>query len=208
MIRRRVLWVVSCLFVLAGCDKGLVPPEAQFFFLDFPIPLEGGDPVGVWSPDTTNPVEVTILDEEKIPAFVDSIRVDTQLDSAVFDFEVTGTCSVQAILSIRPTAYITGLPPISIDPIVDTLRGKGPYEVIEDQILDLPLQTSVFNLDTLGFSSRQNTLDLVSLPNTFPYEGFDDIPFYFVFHLSRSTGQTARIAENTFTPYRKMRSSP
>ena len=64
-------------------------------------------------------------------------------------------------------------------------RGEGPYYILDDTILQTPIQSTMFQLDTLGFTSSTYTLDLISLPNVFSYLGIIDIPVYFVFHLEK-----------------------
>lgn len=183
MVKRFVVVVVLYFLILTACDKGLSPPEFLPIGIDFPITPEGGNPVGNWLPDTINSVDVTILNKEKIPSFVDSLSLNTELDGT-FTFAVTGVCSIQALLTIQPEVYIQGLSsPLIIPDIVDTLCGQGSYEIIEDRIFHLPLETNLFHLDTLGYTRSRSHLDLITLPNTFPYEGFGDINFFFVFHL-------------------------
>jgi len=186
MVQKLAALLVLTLFVLTACDKGLAPPEAPPKTVSFPIAPEGGNPVGVWEPDTTNPVDVTIIDTSKIPLFIDSLVIKSNLNG-LFSFSVAGVCSVQAVLTLNPIVYLPNVENPLVLTIADTLHGDGPYEVIDNRVLDLPIETSIFQLDTLGFTSRADSLELISLPNTFPQEGFSDIRFFFVFHLIRST---------------------
>ncbi|RKY53002.1 MAG: hypothetical protein DRP89_06820 [Candidatus Neomarinimicrobiota bacterium] len=186
MVQKLVVLLALTLFVVTSCDKGLAPPEAPSKTVSFPIVPEGGNPVGVWEPDTTNPVDVTIIDKDKIPSFIDSLIIESNLNG-VFSFSIAGVCSLQAVLTINPIVYLPNVENPLVLTITDTLRGDGPYEVTDNRVLDLPVETSIFQLDTLGFTSRADSLTLISLPNTFPQEGFSDIRFFFVFHLIRST---------------------
>lgn len=186
MVQKLVMTSVLALFVLTACDKGLAPPERLPKTISFPIAPEGGNPVGVWGPDTTNPVDVTIIDTSKIPKFIESLVIRSNLNG-LFSFSIAGVCSVQAILTLNPIVYLKGAENPLVLTIADTLRGSGPYEVTDNRVLDLPVETSIFQLDTLGFTSHADSLKLISLPNTFPQEGFSDIRFFFVFHLVRST---------------------
>ena len=185
-MRTLKIFTAILIFTLSACDKGLSPPETVPSVIDFPITPQGGNPTGYWIPDSTIPVEVTILDEEKIPSFVDSLFLESNL-SGVFSFEVSGSCSVNAVLTINPTVYLQGLPTPLVLSIVDTLQANGPYEVIDNRILCIPMNSSFFNLDTLGFTHQNDNLDLITLPNTFPDDAFSDIRFFFVFKLNRST---------------------
>lgn len=186
MVQKLAALLALALFVVTACDKGLAPPEAPSQTINFPIAPEGGNPVGVWEPDTTNPVDVTIIDKGNLSVLIDSLVIKSDL-TGIFSFSVTGVCSVQAVLTINPIVYLPNIENPLVLTIADTLRGTGPYEVIDNRVLDLPVETSIFQLDTLGFTSRADSLELISLPNTFPQEGFSDIRFFFVFHLIRST---------------------
>ncbi|MFH1942345.1 MAG: hypothetical protein ABIL68_09595 [bacterium] len=192
----------SFIFLITACNKGLTPPEQPLFTNGFPIQPQGGNPVGDWIPDPVNPVTLTILDESQIPAVVDSLIIDTELDGA-FSFSVAGVCSVQALLTLKPSVYLLGTPiPFTIT-INDTISGKGPFRVAEDIILVLPVRSTHFNFDTLGFTASQNRIDLISLPNIFDYEGIIQIPVFFVFHLVLPTETQLGKSNASFVLYRK-----
>ena len=185
MIRKTIcLLLLSCFIVLA-CDKGLAPPEIDPISSEFPVMPLGGNPVGNWVPRPEDPVELTMIDDSQIPALVDSFIFDTEL-KGIFNFELANVCSVDAVLTLNPLVYLQG----STEPIPftfpDTIRGSGAYYLIENNILQTPIESTNFNLDTLGFTSGLNSLELISLPNVFSYLGIIDIPIYFIFHLTRA----------------------
>jgi hypothetical protein len=172
--------------LILACNRGLTPPETPSQEISFPVRPEGGNPVGVWLPDTSNTADVALLQE--FP--VDSIIFDTDVDG-IFSFELTGICSVYAIISIRPLIYEGGaLLPLNIV-IQDTLTGNGSFELIQDEVLYLPVESTIFNFDTLGFTSRQSTLDLITLPTTYVYENLVTLQFYSILHLVRSSANAS-----------------
>ena len=176
MFRRFFIATSIFLFIFA-CDKGLTPPESSSNLSRFFVPPQGGNPVGFWVPDSINPVEVTILDE--LP--VDSLHLDTRLDG-FFSLAYNEICSVRAVLNFTPKVFIDTL---ALEfQIVDTVSGSGPYDIIDDQILHVPLRSAFFQLDTLGFTAERDRLDLITLPNTFKY--ILEIRLCFVFHFVRS----------------------
>ena len=167
--------------LIFACNRGLTPPETPSQEIVFPVQPEGGNPIGVWLPDTSNTADVALLEE--FP--VDSIVFNTDVDG-LFSLELTGICSVYAVISIRPLIYEGGAPlPLNIV-IQDTLIGNGSFELIQDEVLYLPVESTIFNFDTLGFSSRQSTLDLITLPTTYVYENLVTLQFYSILHLVRS----------------------
>ena len=177
---------VVCLFIISlflslSCNKGLFPPESQTSENTFPILPLGGDPSGRWQPDPDTPVELIILDESKIPALLDSFSFDVQLEGS-FRFE-NGICDVQALMTITARAYLIGQTTPLVLAFPDTITGTGPY-LIEDNALQAPIQSTQFNFATLGYTSSDNSLLIISLHNEFRYEIFS-IPIYFVFHLIR-----------------------
>ncbi len=181
-MKRGLAFVASAFCILSiHCDQGLAPPESDFDALDFPVTLHGGNPVGSWIPDSNQPIEVFLYEE--FP--VDSVIFLSEMEG-IFRFEHTGHCSVDAALSIRPLIYNLGAAlPLNIV-IVDTLFGNGRWEMIEDFAMGAPIESSVLNVDTLGFSAHQTTLDLVSLPTTFVFENTIHLDFYCVVHLIRN----------------------
>ena len=192
-MRGLLIWVALSAILLTACNKGLTPPEIQPSVIDFPIPPEGGNPAGFWVPDTTRPVEVILLDE--FP--VDSIIFDTEFNG-VFSFELTGVCSLNAILTVSPNIYVLGQR-VALDiSISDTISGQGPYHIIEDKALTIPVETTVFNVDTLGFSSYENSLDLITLPTMYTYENTLDLRFYCLIHLTRSVAKASRPTDFVF----------
>jgi hypothetical protein len=202
MTMRRHAIFFSFVFLMTACNNGLTPPEQPPFTNDFPIQPQGGNPVGDWIPDPVNPVTVTILGDPQILALVDSLIIHTELNG-IFSFSVAGICSVQALLTLTPLAYIPGAQdPFSIT-IDDTISGTGAYQVIEDKILQLPIKSTHFKLDTLGFTATQNRIDLISLPNIFRYEGNIQIPIFFVFHLVPPAENESRKANTSRVLYRK-----
>jgi hypothetical protein len=174
---RRLFIILSILLFLFACNKGLTPPEGASNLSRFSIPPQGGNPVGFWIPDSVHPVEVTILDE--LP--VDSMHLETRLDG-FFSLAYNEVCSVRTILNFKPKVFVDTLA-LELQ-IADTVSGTGPYDVIDDQILHVPLQSTYFQLDTLGFTAEGDRLDLITLPNTFKY--ILEIRLCFVFHFIRS----------------------
>jgi len=198
MIKTSVIGLVLSSILLAACNKGLTPPDIQSTRIEFPILPEGGNPVGFWLPDTTRPVDVTLLDE--FP--VDSIVFQSKLEG-VFSLEVTGICSVNATIAFRPLIYNLGQV-LELDiAITDTLLGMGPYEIIEDNALYLPVESNVLDFDTLGFTSQMNSLDLITLPAVFTFENTISLRFYSVIHLIRQDRNVARPANFLFTLRKK-----
>jgi hypothetical protein len=169
--------------ILFACDKGLAPPENLSNLSRFPVAPQGGNPVGFWVPDSICPIEVTILDD--LP--VDSLKLNTDMDG-FFSFAYNEVCSVEAVIHFVPKVYVDTLE-LELQ-IADTVSGIGPYNVIGGQMLHVPLQSTYFQLDTLGFTSHENRLDLISLPNTFNY--LMEIRLYFIFHLVRSEEYLSR----------------
>jgi len=184
MIRWRTIFF--CLFLLLiCCNRGLQPTEEESLLpLTFPIPPQGGDPTGYWVPASQNPVEVTIINPEKIPSVVDSLRLDSQL-SGFFIINRNKTYNIDAQLQVVATAYISIFPDPVIVPVCDTLRARGMYETIQDRVIIFDFGQTTFKLDTLGVTTTRDSLSLISLSNSFPL--FPEINFYFVFHLVRAT---------------------
>ena len=198
IVKKLYLMIISFLFLMT-CHQGLAPLEILYSGFEFPIPPEGGDPVGVWIPDTTKPVHVALVDPDQLPMIVDSLILITELEKeGLFSFSNSGLCSIYAVLIIEPTVYLQGLPNPLVLSMNDTLIADGPYEIIDDKILSLSIETTISQLDTLGFTSHQNDLELISLPNTFPVPGFDNIQFYYVMYLTRSLNKTYN--KNAFIP--------
>jgi hypothetical protein len=189
MIQRITTVVIAGLIL--SCNKGLEPTgvEQPPIVLDFPVTPQGGNPVGNWISASESPAEVTLLNPEKIPPVVDSLILKTQLAGS-FIISLDKSYDIDAQLEIAPYVYLMGSPnPLVIDPIVDTLKGSGRYEILEDQALVFDFGETIFQLDTLGFTAREDTLWLISLPNIFPYPGFGDIKFFFIFNLTRTSGE-------------------
>ncbi len=181
------IYVLILFFLLMACNQGLMPLEIQDINFQFIIPPQGGNPVGIWVPDTTKPVNIALMNKNKLPSLIDSLILETELGrDGIFSFSVSGMCSVYAILNIKPTVYIQGFASPLVLTMNDTLFADGPYEILDDKILCLSMGTSFSQLDTLGFTCQENDLALISLPNTFPVQGFDDIQFYYVIYLTRS----------------------
>jgi hypothetical protein len=198
-MRSFILIILICFPFWMACNKGLAPPEDQVAGLNFSIPPLGGNPIGLWSPDTTRSVDVFIANPEEIPTFIDSLILDPSM-SGSFSFFSSGACSTDAILTIIPSVYLAGLTTPLVLTIQDTLRGQGPFDIPNDRVLFMPLSSSLFRLDTLGFSQYENTLDLISLPNTFPDPAFNMVFFTFVFHLKRDPGTTSAMAPFAIVP--------
>ena len=202
---QKILYLLIFIFIfilLSACDKGLSPSENELIPLNFPQEPQGGNPIGNWSPSGTNPVMVTILDYEQIPDMVDSLIINTTLEG-YFELEVANTCSIEVIMTLNPQVYLQGSSiPLTLS-IADTISGNGPYRIIDDIILNLPVTSTSFQLDTLGFTAVQDSLDLISLPNMFNYQQIIEFPIYFVFHLTRSSESVPSVFSKTFTCYRK-----
>ncbi len=136
--------------------------------------------MGSWIPDSVNAIEVTFLDQ--IPA--DSIRFETAFDG-IFTFEQSFVCSVFASLSFHPIIYDQGAPlPVDIT-VADTLRGHGVFEIVNDKILFMPLESVNFNLDTLGFTVETDHLALITLPNSYTYGGLLTFEYFLILNLIR-----------------------
>jgi len=197
---RRSLKMFTILFtlILTACDKGLIPPDTPPVQINFPIPPEGGNPTGIWLPDATKPVEVTLLDE--FP--VDSIIFDTELQG-IFSFEVTGVCSINAIMTLVPNIYVLGQELGMNITLIDTLLGNGPYEFITDEALYLPIQSNILNVDTLGFTTHQAGLDFITLPTTYTWENSITLRFYCLIHLTQQVEQASLQKDIIFTLRRK-----
>ena len=183
MMRKIILLIVTAL-VLVSCDKGLSPPEILPLSHQFPLEPLGVNPIGNWSPRERNPVDLTILDDSQIPDVLDSMRFEITLDGN-FEFKNDGDCSVAALMTIDARVYLQEAQTPLQFTFPDSITGEGPYYILDDTILQTPIQSTMFQLDTLGFTSSTYTLDLISLPNVFSYLGIIDILVYFVFHLEK-----------------------
>jgi len=182
---RLILFLIMWLNLLLSCDKGLAPFLNQNNDHKIPSSQNGGNPVGFWVPDTLEPVEVTILDESKIPSMVDSLSLNSNLEGS-FAFYPSTVCSVMAVMTIHPTVYMLGsTSPLHAQAVTDTIQGDGYYEIIGDSILCLPVQSNHFNIDTLYYTVTENDLMLLTQENTFNYMQLVEIPLYFTFHLMR-----------------------
>jgi len=183
-----VLCILSTGLLLWHCNKGIHPTEAEapaMPGLNFPVPPEGGDPVGFWEPQPENPAEVHLVDPSQIAGLVDSLYLETHLEGH-FDLRSDQTSDVEIYLSVTPHVYLPGASEPWIMPAIkDSIKATGPYQILEQKALVFDLPRSTFQLDTLGFSVQDSTLTLISLPNTFPYPGFSHVKFYFLFRLRR-----------------------
>jgi hypothetical protein len=148
------------------------------------VPPEGGNPVGIWEPDTLEPVYIELLDMEVIEDLVDSLHLESDIEG-YFSFHVSETCSINAVLTVQPYVYLKGLPTPLVLEFVDTLKALGTYSVLDETVLILPMESGTFNLDTLGISQSGNRLELISLSNHFPYEGFTDVRYYMILKFNR-----------------------
>jgi len=187
MMRYLVMGVIFSLFLLSGCDQGLTPPDLTPSLIEFPVMPEGGNPVGTWIPHATNPIEVILLDE--FP--VDSVVFKSELNG-IISLEITGICSVNAVVSFRPLIYNLGQVLEFDTTLTDTLWGNGPYDIIADNILLLPIESNVINFDTLGYTSQQSRLDLITLPTVFVFEDMISFRFFAIIHLTRQNGPLQR----------------
>jgi hypothetical protein len=196
MLNKR-LWVIIAAFSsLVFCDKGLQPPEESSEMPVFSIEPLGGNPVGTWQPDDSLSLELIILDESVIPSIVDSLALNPRWEG-FFHFELTGVCSVSAVLTLAPEVWVSSLPNPMSFLFTDTLSAYGPYELIDDKMLFLPMENQVFHLDTLGISSTARGMDLISVNNMFSYEGILNIPVTFVFHLQPLAPQSLDLKMST-----------
>jgi len=165
---------------LTSCDKGLAPPSKGKGGIHFPVTPQGGNPMGSWEPDSVNAVEVTFLTQ--IPA--DSIHFETSCNG-FFSFEQSFICSVFVALSFRPIIFDQGdTLPVDIS-VSDTIQGQGAFEIFDEKVLFLPLESHNFNLDTLGFTAEVDRLALITLPNTYTYAGFLKFDFFLILNLIR-----------------------
>jgi len=166
--------------LLVGCDKGLAPPPGQGSGYFFPRQPEGGNPMGYWTPDSVDAVEVHFL--AQVPA--DSVHFETAFQG-VFAFEQTFTCSIYTELSFRPIIFNSGdTLPLDIN-VADTVTGQGAFEIVNDKILILPLQSQIFNLSILGFNASTGTLDLITQALEYTYQGFYTLDYFLILHLIR-----------------------
>ena len=130
--------LIVLLWIVVACHQGLAPFETLYLNVDFPILPEGGNPVGIWIPDTTKPVHVALVDPDQLPTIVDSLILKTELEKeGLFSFSNSGLCSVYAVLQIEPVVYLQGLGNPLVFSMNDTLTADGPYEIIDDKILSL-----------------------------------------------------------------------
>ncbi|HHS13862.1 MAG TPA: hypothetical protein ENN03_08880 [bacterium] len=182
MLDRRFWFILAVFSSLIFCDKGLQPPEETPDMPVFSIEPLGGNPVGSWQPDDSLSLELVILDESAIPSIVDSLALNPRWEG-IFHFEITGVCSISAVVTLAPEVWVSSLPNPMSFLFTDTLRASGPFELIDDRILCLPMENQVFRLDTLGISSTSRGMDLISVNNMFSYEGILSIPVTLVFHL-------------------------
>lgn len=187
VVRKRVLLIVTAVTVLviASCDKGLSPPAVPSLSNQFPVEPLGVNPVGQWTPRAQDPVDITILDDSQIPAVVDSMFFRVALDGG-FEFTGDGDCRVAALMTIDAQVYLQDSPTPLQFTFPDSITGEGPYYIIDDTILETPIRSTLFNLDTLGFTSAADALQLISLPNVFSYLGIIEVPIYMIFHLARA----------------------
>ncbi len=199
MFRITIFFLVFLLLSFK-CDKGLVPPESEESEIEFPVKPLGGDLVGEWVPSEVDPVEAGVMDESLLPDFVDSLIISSTLEGN-FKFYVNEQCSIYAELTFNPKVYLQGLPvPLELT-IGDTITATGDYEIVDENILCLPVQTSRFDLDTLGFTSSEDRLDLITPYITFSYEDLMEFPIYLIFHLTRksqSSSQKGQIVSKSF----------
>ena len=183
MVRRHALLMVILISILGGCDQGLTPPEQESLSIDFPVLPDGGNPVGFWTPDPVNPVEAIILEE--LP--VDSMDINIDLNGE-FQFDSDSHCGIVAEMEFDITVYIPLEPyVVPIPTIYDTLQCDGPYSIINENVLTMPLESSYFDLDTLGITADVNNRDLISPPIDFDYMGIMTVRLAFIFHLDRSS---------------------
>jgi len=199
MFRVTIFFLVFLLLSFK-CDKGLIPPESKVSEIEFPVKPLGGDLVGEWVPSEVDPVEAGVMDESLLPDFVDSLIISSTLEGN-FKFYVNEQCSIYAELTFNPKVYLQGLPvPLELT-IGDTITATGDYEIVDENILCLPVQTSRFDLDTLGFTSSEDRLDLITPYITFSYEDLMEFPIYLIFHLTRksqSSSQKGQIVSKSF----------
>jgi len=137
---------------------------------------------------------VAFVDSSQIAALVDSLILETELQGT-FLFDPFGNYRIDATLSITPWVYVALFrEPLVLESVRDTLSGSGTFENFPESgtMVLHGLHTRSFRLDTLGYTvtfraDGSRELQLVSLPNTFPYPGFEWIEFYFVFRLEESS---------------------
>ena len=194
---RKLILLIALTLVVASCDKGLFPPEVQPPSSQFPIVPLGINPVGEWVPQEQTPVDIVILDDSQIPAVVDSLDFQVALEGS-FEFKNDGDCNVEALMTIDAQVYLQGSPTPLQFVFPDSITGEGPYYIIDDTILETPIQSTLFNLGVLGFTASAETLQLISLPNVFSYLGIIEIPIYFIFHLVKNDQNTIAPANRIY----------
>jgi len=76
---------------------------------------------------------------------------------------------------------------VPIPTIYDTLQCNGSYDIVNETVLTMPLESAHFDLDTLGITADVNAMDLISPPIEFDYLGIMTVHLAFIFHLNRSS---------------------
>ena len=69
--------------------------------------------------------------------------------------------------------------------MADTIRGQGNYEIVDGNVLLLPVESEIFDFRTLGFTADLETLELITQALEYEYQGFYTLDFYLVLHMIR-----------------------
>jgi|Deesub1362B_J571_1020462.scaffolds.fasta_scaffold06818_3 hypothetical protein len=186
------LLLFAGVLLLSSCNGGVAPleQESESFHFEFPVPVHGGDPTGVWVPIPRNALEFRLADPEQIAGMVDTLILRTWLLCQI-TINPDSTFGFQALLRVKPVPIISGIA-LNIAEISDTVLAHGHYRRPAPYVLIFPLETETFPLDTLGFSAGDDTLTLVTQVATFPYPGFDSVEYYMILRLRRA--RNGRIA--------------
>ena len=175
-----VLGLFFSFLLWSGCDKGLAPPPGEGPGYHFPLQPAGGNPMGRWVPDSTDAVDVHFL--AQVPA--DSVHFETAFEG-IFAFEQTFVCSVDAVLRFKPIIF-TGGDTLALDIVVaDSIKGQGAFEIVDDKVLLLPVESDIIDLSVLGFSAETETMDFITKALEYEYQGFYKLEYFLVLHMIR-----------------------
>jgi hypothetical protein len=182
-----VLLAYLAVLTWSACDKGLAPPPGQGSGYRFPQQPLGGNPMGRWIPDTVDAVDVHFL--AQVPA--DSVNFETGFQG-IFSFEQTFICSVDAVLRFKPIIFTGGdTLPLDIE-VADSIKGQGAFQIVEDKVLLLPVESHIIDLSTLGFSTGTNTMDFITQALEYEYQGFYKLEYFLVLHMIREAEITGK----------------
>jgi len=173
-----LVMILAC--VVLACNQGLTPPPPSQVLVTFNPAPEGGNPVGYWVPDEMRAVDASLVDDVD----VDTVILDIGLDG-LFAFETVERCSINAVMTVNALVRLPGNPPIElrIPTFYDTLSGTGFYNILDDRVLLTPIQSSFFDLDTLGFTASAGKMMLITPAIPFNYMDIMTLDVALIFHL-------------------------